>query len=401
MTTQELKQYIDKVLGNSIRCLLPSYWWKRLFNQVADRIDEAEQFASELIETKVNEVKMPIVESENALKKLDVENGSLASVLGFKSKERSLRELYQLSFGDIIREDLSRCTDIEDIIIKYPSVFPIMEGIFVAMFSDGDTRYFTIVFGVKNNVNYVIVDTRDGTELPLYVNGVYYQEGHDYIREELSSYQYKYVFAMDPLGNIGSLVDYDIIDQFITCIATLPTANVYVKGNTWERLAKESDLEGIEGGSGSAEIKEEMDALKAEVDALNEKSKVVRVYATIGKEGSLDNVLLTEEYKERNNEIYERVANGEVLFADIYGGYDYAEDQYYTGTRYFNALKGTLVGNRVVFRIENNDRNESSVTQIEISAGGNAWIYHSFMADKAYVDNAIASAITNTLNTEV
>ena len=40
MTTQELKQQIDKVLGNSIRCLLPSYWWKRLFNQVADRIED-------------------------------------------------------------------------------------------------------------------------------------------------------------------------------------------------------------------------------------------------------------------------------------------------------------------------------------------------------------------------
>jgi hypothetical protein len=40
MTTQELKQQIDKVLGNSIRCLLPSYWWKRLFNAVIDKVDE-------------------------------------------------------------------------------------------------------------------------------------------------------------------------------------------------------------------------------------------------------------------------------------------------------------------------------------------------------------------------
>lgn len=36
MTTQELKQQIDKVLGNSIRCLLPSYWWKRAFGAVID-----------------------------------------------------------------------------------------------------------------------------------------------------------------------------------------------------------------------------------------------------------------------------------------------------------------------------------------------------------------------------
>lgn len=42
MTTQELKNKIEKVLGNSIRCLLPSYWWKNIFHSVADRIDEVE-----------------------------------------------------------------------------------------------------------------------------------------------------------------------------------------------------------------------------------------------------------------------------------------------------------------------------------------------------------------------
>jgi len=42
MTTQELKDYIGRVLGNGIRCILPSYWWKRLFGLVADRVDEVE-----------------------------------------------------------------------------------------------------------------------------------------------------------------------------------------------------------------------------------------------------------------------------------------------------------------------------------------------------------------------
>lgn len=39
MTTQELKSYIDRVLGNSLRCLLPSYWWKRVFGLTIDAID--------------------------------------------------------------------------------------------------------------------------------------------------------------------------------------------------------------------------------------------------------------------------------------------------------------------------------------------------------------------------
>ena len=42
MTTQDLKNYINRVLGNGIRCILPSYWWKRLFGLFADRVDEVE-----------------------------------------------------------------------------------------------------------------------------------------------------------------------------------------------------------------------------------------------------------------------------------------------------------------------------------------------------------------------
>lgn len=42
MTAQELKQYIEKVLGNGIRCLLPSYWWKRLFGLVVDKVEEVD-----------------------------------------------------------------------------------------------------------------------------------------------------------------------------------------------------------------------------------------------------------------------------------------------------------------------------------------------------------------------
>lgn len=48
MTTQELKNKIEKVLGNSIRCLLPSYWWKNLFHSVADSIEEVSTSVSNL-----------------------------------------------------------------------------------------------------------------------------------------------------------------------------------------------------------------------------------------------------------------------------------------------------------------------------------------------------------------
>lgn len=49
MTTKELKDKIGKVLGNSIRCLLPSYWWKTLFNDVADTIEDVKKEAEDMV----------------------------------------------------------------------------------------------------------------------------------------------------------------------------------------------------------------------------------------------------------------------------------------------------------------------------------------------------------------
>lgn len=238
MTKTELRQYIDKVLGNSIRCLLPSYWWKRLFSQVADRIDEVEQSALELVEAS----KMPIVGSEAALKRLDVEDGNLASVLGMETRERSFGELYQLSFQSAILGNYTNCTEVKDIITKAPS----LDGSVVLMFgtADGSRVFDILVAGAVMGVT-----THENKELNLYVNGVYYQEGHDYLREELSSFQYKYIIGFDYCQDgIAPLLNYDLIDPFLTCVATLPEADVYVKGNTWERLAKAGESGGSSGG---------------------------------------------------------------------------------------------------------------------------------------------------------
>lgn len=48
MTTQELKEYINSKLGNSLRTLLPSYWWKRLFGLVVDRVEEVDNKVEDL-----------------------------------------------------------------------------------------------------------------------------------------------------------------------------------------------------------------------------------------------------------------------------------------------------------------------------------------------------------------
>lgn len=83
MTTQELKNKIEKVLGNSIRCLLPSYWWKNLFHSVADRIDEVETTVTENVSDMVVrslkefEAKHPDIERSTLYYTTD-ENSALA-----------------------------------------------------------------------------------------------------------------------------------------------------------------------------------------------------------------------------------------------------------------------------------------------------------------------------------
>ena len=79
MTTQVLKNKIEKVLGNNIRCLLPSYWWKNLFHSVADRIDEVEATVSDMVvrSLKEFEAKHPDIERSTLYYTTD-ENSALA-----------------------------------------------------------------------------------------------------------------------------------------------------------------------------------------------------------------------------------------------------------------------------------------------------------------------------------
>ena len=46
----KLKENIDRILGSSLRCLLPSYWWKRIFGLLVEEIDGK---ASRTVEDKV------------------------------------------------------------------------------------------------------------------------------------------------------------------------------------------------------------------------------------------------------------------------------------------------------------------------------------------------------------
>ena len=64
-----LKDKINRILGNNVRLLLPSYWWKRVFGMVVDRIDEVENNTritvdSELSKTSKNAVQNKVIAEE-------------------------------------------------------------------------------------------------------------------------------------------------------------------------------------------------------------------------------------------------------------------------------------------------------------------------------------------------
>lgn len=51
MTISELKNYISSKLGDELKCLLPSYWWKRLLNLILDKVEEVEKTSNINLQT--------------------------------------------------------------------------------------------------------------------------------------------------------------------------------------------------------------------------------------------------------------------------------------------------------------------------------------------------------------
>lgn len=103
MTTQELKEYINSKLGNSLRTLLPSYWWKRLFGLVVDRVEEVEGRVlevPELITSSLAEFaeKYPDIESrtfylEGSTEKIE-KNAELLRKVGEEYQKGIVQQVY-------------------------------------------------------------------------------------------------------------------------------------------------------------------------------------------------------------------------------------------------------------------------------------------------------------------
>lgn len=83
----ELKSYINRVLGNSLRCLLPSYWWKRLFGLIVDELEDINDRIDAIgsgsdDDGNVITIYMPHNTEKNRLANIDAYNAIVAALRG-------------------------------------------------------------------------------------------------------------------------------------------------------------------------------------------------------------------------------------------------------------------------------------------------------------------------------
>ena len=220
MTTKELKSYRDRTIGNSVRCLLPSYWWKRLFGVVLDRVDE---------------VSIQKVGSVQELNALGLEEGSIASVVG---ETHSFSECYLLQteddFTDAVLPLLTPIKSIE-MVGANPQVEIVMYLVDVVT----GTIVYMIVSPEENLVGAIIL--KEGaaeTSIILAMNGSIVSSGVTQLNNLLSSGNF--VFAM---ATIEDEINTPIVFMFVDKIIKWGSGtSAYLKEKKeWVRLLKDGE----------------------------------------------------------------------------------------------------------------------------------------------------------------
>ena len=380
MTTQELKQNIEKVLGNSIRCLLPSYWWKRLFGMVVDKVDEVEQSTSKLIESKVEEVNMPIVESIDELDNLKLAKGRVAAVE--KTGESATVKISDCYVSLNWEEDWDKYTIVKGVEEK-------------DVILDKDVTAYVIFSASKETM------TKDALQVIVQSDRFFYLKVAD---DKTSTTSLEYVNKALYSGKYRAVYYSNAPDDYFTFYLAKPQPSLYIKGDSWERLAKESDITG-EGGNTSG-------------DGLTfgkERYAYVSKHADVN--GNIAELELSEEQKAYNQETNEMLKSGEKVYLSYKGtfwtqvGYSESNSNY---TFCFSTASMILPNDNRVFGrfIALSSDGEIALAETLVGGSSSDITIDSELSEtsenavqnkvvKSYVDNAIANAIINTLNTEV
>lgn len=267
MTTNELKSYVDRILGDSVRVLLPSYWWKRAFGAVIDKVEEKiekDDLKTVNGESILGEGDLKIgvksVESVEALEKLNAELGDIATVGSESLKFVSVGSLYQYKEGD----SFSALTPVKGVSISVPTT------------SIGDSSVVNLVDRYMGGGILALLCSADGAD--GYIS-VYYKDGtiKDLMRnktlnepniEELNTYL-KNNDVRYAANGTGSGYNSDFIDTWLKVEVPAILSDAYIKSKNWDKLAKEytvsseEELNGLDVPNGTiAKVCEETSLVK-------------------------------------------------------------------------------------------------------------------------------------------
>lgn len=237
MEVSELKSYINRVLGNSLRCLLPSYWWKRLFGLMVDRIDEVEQ--------KIDGIEIPdcvpIVNSESALNDLKLPNGSVASV----KIDGYFSQCYLVSEADKGggTETIQKLTRVRSIEFKEPT-FDAGEVTMAVLIDVTAEKIISLYcgYGVPSG-GMALCQLGRGEESVSFFLKTHIQQLNQILAEHDMRF---YAASSDGMNPDNSEENLAILDK---AFAINISSDAYIKEGSWEKLAKESDLEDVGGGT--------------------------------------------------------------------------------------------------------------------------------------------------------
>lgn len=232
MTIQELRKYVDRVLGNSIRCLLPSFWWKKLFYLTLDEVDKKQD---NLISGK----NIKTVNGQSIIGSGDLQTGvkSVGSVDELNKMESKAGDIATVGIeGEYIPVDLSSCYTpaIDSIVEEWDNLTRIAKVEELHPTDSYDA--IAVVLSTKAEL---------GQDM-LYVsweNSVYnymrYVDGHV---STISKSAFDNLLANTDYRYIGSFSGIDNIEQIFKTYSKTPSfGEAYIKGDTWEKLLKDGE----------------------------------------------------------------------------------------------------------------------------------------------------------------
>lgn len=266
MNAQELKSYINSALGNSLKLLLPSYWWKKVFGTVVDNVVSKEEIKTINGESIVGEgdiSAVPVFSSKEDLEATDTPLGRIASVVSGGSTLAGFEDCYIVTEedkeGGSISAILSKCTKIDKLAFHMPenynaTSFVIMYlrditnsfqiELCIAPADDLDPSFIVCTYSTPGSTRYTILYRGDTG----YVNN----GAIDILNKEIANWDLRLLALSYNDGIITDPQEFKEAAELLNVILSreiiVPYDSVpYIKSENWDRLSKDYIVSSEEG----------------------------------------------------------------------------------------------------------------------------------------------------------